>query len=519
MYILGISCFRRDSAASLIKDGELIAAVQEERFTRLKFDSSFPVNSINYCLKEAGIAMSDLEMAGVYSTGLLNRLRVRNILKRMGYRKKMAFFLSSGAYLASAFYPSCFQEAVILVNGTPKSGIIFGRGEDNAIRFLSTSNTNYHLGAFYSAITEYLGFRVNSEEYKVMGLAAYGKPKYHPIILRSKRKLFQTNSMSKMHLEILFGIQARSSNSEITQEHMDIASSVQLVIEEEILKITEGLYKAGISQNLCLAGYMALNCVANNKILRQGLFKNIWIQPAADEAGCAIGVGLLIWHKYFGNQRNRNNSDDLMKNAFLGPSFNEQEVESFLRHSNIPYKKVHYSDIPRLTAGLLAQDKVVGWFQGRSEFGPRSLGARSILADSRNLSMHDRLNLKVKFREPFRPLAPVVLTEKAGEYFDLGAESPYMLFVATVNPDKRNVIPAVTHVDNTSRIQTIKRDANPLYYDTIYEFYKITGCPVIINTSFNTKDEPIVLTPEDAYRCFKRSDIDCLVIESFLLTK
>jgi carbamoyltransferase len=300
---------------------------------------------------------------------------------------------------------------------------------------------------------------------------------------------------------------------------MDIASSIQKATEEETLKITEYLYKTTGCVNLCLSGQLALNCLINSEILKQGFFKDIWIQPASTDAGCAVGVAFLIWYKYLNNKRIITDYQDKMKNAFLGPSYSDEEIENFLKSNGIPYKKLDYSVIPKITAELIIKGNIVGWFQARIEFGPRALGSRSILADSRNFQLKDRLNAKVKFREDFRPLAPTVLFEKKDEFFNLNRESPYMLFVAEVKKDKINQIPAVTHIDNSSRIQTIKREQNPLYYDTIYEFYKETGCPVIINTSFNTKDEPIVLTPQDAYRCFMRTEMDYLLMGSFLLDK
>lgn len=519
-YILGISCFYYDSAICLVKDGEILYAVQEERFSRKKHDPNFPLNSIRYCLKEEKIDINDLDFIGFYDNSFKNRFKILYELKKINFRKKVIFFDKKTSYLASAFYPSYFKEAVILVNDGDKVGLVLGRGKDNIIEPIKNKDFNYSLGKLYSAITHYLGFKENSDEYKVMGLSGYGKPKYKDLILKNKDRLLNT-SFKKINkvLEEILDRPARKKDVEITEFHMDIASSIQKATEEETLKITEYLYKTTGCVNLCLSGQLALNCLINSEILKQGFFKDIWIQPASTDAGCAVGVAFLIWYKYLNNKRIITDYQDKMKNAFLGPSYSDEEIENFLKSNGIHYKKLDYSVIPKITAELIIKGNIVGWFQARIEFGPRALGSRSILADSRNFQLKDRLNAKVKFREDFRPLAPTVLFEKKDEFFNLNRESPYMLFVAEVKKDKINQIPAVTHIDNSSRIQTIKREQNPLYYDTIYEFYKETGCPVIINTSFNTKDEPIVLTPQDAYRCFMRTEMDYLLMGSFLLDK
>ncbi len=519
MDILGLSCFYHDSAACLIRNGEIIAAVQEERFTRRKHDCIFPLNSIQYCLKEANIDIEDLDYTGFYDNSFAKRLRIPYLLNKLGYKKKILIFNQDDSYLASAYYPSGLSNSAILVNGITRLGVLFGRGQGNRIESFYKHGFYGSLGSIYSAVTYYLGFRPHSDEYKVIGLAAYGKPKYRDLILKNKEKLKCGNfKKTNRILKNLFDCGPRQENLEISQKHMDIASSVQAAIEEETFKITYYLHRLTGSGNLCIAGDLALNCLLNTKILKQGIFKNLWIQPASTDAGCAIGVAFLIWHRYL-SKNLLDTKEDLMKSAFLGPSYSDNDIEKFLRQQNIIYKKLDYSNVPGFTAELVAKGKVVGWFQGRLEFGPRALGARSILADSRDMKIHDRINLRVKFREPFRPLAPVILAEKTGEYFDLDKENPYMLLVAGVKEDKRKEIPAVIHIDNSSRVQTIKRDKHPLYYDTIYEFYKKTGCPVIINTSFNTKDEPIVLSPQDAYVCFQKSDIDYLIMGSFLLDK
>lgn len=521
MNILGISCFFCDSSACLVRDGQIVSAVQEERFTRKKHDFGFPINAIKWCLKENGIAVEDLDYVAFYDQGIRERFRVSFLLKKLfNYRKKVICFSQKESYAASAFYPSCFAEAAILVNDGRKVKTVFAKGTGSGIESLDNYDFSYSLGLIYSAITNYLGFKVNSDEFKIMGLSAYGKPRYRHLIINNKKHISQTNLRhADQFLSSLFTGKPRKEEAEITQQHMDIAASVQVAVEEEILKQTEYLYRATDCQNLCLSGQMALNCLINTKIIQQGFFKNLWIQPAGTDSGCALGAAWLVWHKYLGNQRRADNKNDMMKNGFIGPSFSDEDIEVFLKSRDICYRKLDYAQIPEIAADLLAQGKIIGWFQGRMEFGPRALGARSILADSRNYNMHDRINLRVKFREPFRPLAPVILAEKSDEYFDLEKESPYMLLVSQVKKGKKDEIPAVVHVDNSSRIQTIKRETHPLYHDTIEAFYKQTGCPVLINTSFNIKGEPIVCSPEDAFRCFMGTEMDCLIMGKFLLDK
>ena len=481
MNILGISCFNNNSSACLVRDGKIIVAAQEERFSRKKYDSRFPLRAIKWCLDYSGVKLNSIN------------------------RVTCSAFDHQNYFLASAFYPSSFSEAAILVN-TTHAGFIFGKGEGNKIRKIKSKAYKPSLGLVYSELTRYLGFKKYGDEFKVMGLAAYGKPFYKDIILKYKERAphFLKNP-------------PRLPNSKISQFHMDVAASLQDVVEEETLRTVEALYQSNKSDNLCLSGEMSLNCLINTRILKQGLFKNIWIQPAGDNAGIAIGCALSAWYK--NNKRNAGSGRDAMSGSLLGPAYSDQYIENFLKRNGIAHKGLLYVDVPKIAADLIAQGKIIGWFQGRLEFGPRALGDRSILGDSRDLSMHKKLNLDVKRREPFRPFAPTVLWEKAGEYFELERESPYMLFTSQVRAGKKDEIPAVVHVDGSSRVQTLKKEDNPLYYDLVNEFYKKTGCPVIINTSFNTGHEPMVLSPEGAYRCFKSSAIDCLFLGRFLIEK
>ncbi|PIP18968.1 MAG: hypothetical protein COT38_01210 [Candidatus Omnitrophica bacterium CG08_land_8_20_14_0_20_41_16] len=504
MNILGISCFYHDSAASLVRDGEISAAAQEERFSRKKYDPRFPFQAINYCLTHSGIKLSDIDCLAFYADNLKSKFK---LTLNLGLSHRIKFFSQGDSYLASAYYPSPFKEAVILVNGSDV-GVVLGKGERDKINSLKDNVFKSSLGLTYSLITRYLGFNKYGDEFKVMGLAAYGKPKYKDIIQKHSEKSMAFLPKLK-----------QSPDKEITQLHMDIAASLQVAVEEEALKVAEYLYKIHKYENLCLSGDMALNCLINARILEQGLFKHIWIQPAATAAGASIGAALLAWYRILNNERDVDLNKDTMSGSLLGPAYSDEYIESFLKNENIAYKRVSYEDIPKVAAELIANAKIIGWFQGKMEFGPRALGNRSILADPRDMRMHKKINLEVKRREPFRPFAPTVLWEKAKEYFELESENPYMLFTAKVREEKKKYIPAVTHVDGSSRIQALKREDNPLYYDLINEFYKKTGCPVIINTSFNTKSEPMVLTPQDAYRCFRSSEIDCLVLGSFLIVK
>ncbi|MFH1354895.1 MAG: carbamoyltransferase C-terminal domain-containing protein, partial [Candidatus Omnitrophota bacterium] len=474
-----------------------------------------------WCLKFGKIGVEEIDCVAFYDNGIKERLKSSFSLKNLlGCKKKIVYFSQEDSYLASAFYPSCFQDAAVLVNDGSKVKTVFARGGGNRIEILSNHGFTHSLGVLYSAVTHYLGFKVDCDEYKIMGLSAYGKPKYRDMMIKNRHILSRpSRRFTERLLSNIFAVKPREEDAEITTRHMDIAASVQAVIEEEILKQAEYLYGVTGCENICLSGSMALNCLANTKIMRQGCFKNIWIQPAAGDAGGALGAALLAWHKHLGNIRQVGTANDMMKSGFLGPFYSDNDIEEFLSRERIPFSKLEYPQLPDQISDLIAMGKVVGWFQGRMEFGPRALGARSILADSRNYNMHDRINLKVKFREPFRPLAPVVLAEKSAEYFDLGIESPYMLLVSQVKAGRREGIPAVVHIDNSSRIQTIKKETHPLYYDTIKAFYGKTGCPVVINTSFNVRGEPIVCSPEDAFRCFLQCEMDYLVMGSFLLNK
>lgn len=583
---MGISAFYHDSAAALIKDGEIIAAAQEERFSRKKHDYNFPKNAVQYCLKEAGIPSSDLDFVAFYEKPLIKFERILegylayaplgivSFLKAMplwikqklwipdliqtelpGFKGKLIFPSHHESHAASAFYPSPFQESAILtLDGVGEwATTSIGVGRDNDFKLEYEIKFPHSLGLLYSAFTHYAGFRVNSGEYKLMGLAPYGQPKYRDLIVKELLDLREDGSfklnmryfpypyalrMINERFEGLFGEPARKPETKITQFHMDVASSIQDVTEEVILRICRNLKRLTAQKNICLAGGVALNCVANGKILREKLFDNIWIQPAAGDAGGSLGAALFVWYKYLGNKR-VTNGKDAQKASYLGPCYSDEEIEEFLKTNNAPYKKISPSEIPDIVADLLSQGKAIGWFQGRMEFGPRALGARSIIADARSQAMQSRLNLKIKFRESFRPFAPSVLAQKAADYFELDCESPYMLLVAAVKPEirrkmteeenklfgieklnvKRSSIPAVTHVDYSARIQTIKRDDFPLYYDTINAFYRKTGCAVIVNTSFNVRGEPLVCRPCEAYQCFMRTDMDYLVMGSFLLDK
>ncbi len=590
MYILGISAFYHDSAACLVRDGKIVAAAQEERFTRKKHDHRFPIHAVRYCLKEAAITAEELAYVGFYDKPLTKFERlletylgyapagIRSFIqamplwlkeklwlpdlvrKELGYNGPVLFAEHHESHAASAFYPSPFKEAAILtMDGVGEwATSSYGIGHDNEIELFGELRFPHSLGLLYSAFTYYTGFKVNSGEYKVMGLAPYGEPKYVGLILNELIDLKEDGSlalnldyfnfcqgltMTNERFNKLFGGPPRKAESELTQREMDIARSIQEVTEEAMLRMARHVYKMTGQKNLCLAGGVALNCVGNGRILREGPYEKVWIQPAAGDAGGAVGVALSIWHRYLGKSRNldesRNGYQDGMQAALLGPSYSEEEIKEFLDSRAIPYTQLSREDIVVETAKLLAAEKVVGWFQGRMEFGPRALGARSILGDARSSRMQSVMNLKIKFRESFRPFAPSVLREQVSEYFELDQDSPYMLLVAPVRADKRrqmtpeeeklfgieklkiprSVIPAVTHVDYSARIQTVRREENPRYYDLIKAFYDLTGCPVIVNTSFNVRGEPIVCTPEDAYRCFMRTEMDYLVLETYLLEK
>lgn len=591
--ILGISAYYHDSAAALIIDGQIIAAAQEERFSRKKHDSTYPFHSIEYVLKEGKIKLNEIDYVAFYEKPFLKFERLLETyvafapkgfksfsmsmpiwLKEKLFQKKVIFdelknqdkkfdninkiYFSEHhfSHAASAFYPSPFENAVILtLDGVGEWATTTAAvGEGSNLKILKEIHFPHSVGMLYSAFTYYTGFEVNSGEYKVMGLAPYGKPKYKKLIFDNlidvkEDGTFRLNmeyfdyatglKMTNNKFSRLFGQKPRNAKKElITEFHMDIASSIQSVTEEIVLRLAKSLAKEYGSKNLCMAGGVALNCVANGKILKEKVFENFWIQPAAGDAGGALGAALALWHKELKNKRSLPIQDQ-MKGSYLGPSFNNNEIESKLKKLNAVYKKFSDDDILQITASELSKEKTIGWFQGRMEFGPRALGARSILADPRSEQMQKILNLKVKFRESFRPFAPSIIREDLSEWFELDTDSPYMLLVAGVNNSirkemtdkekkmfgieklniKRSTIPAVTHVDYSARIQTVHKETNPKYYKLLENFKKITKCPVIVNTSFNVRGEPIVCSIEDAYNCFMKTNLDVLVCENFIMYK
>ncbi len=586
MYILGISCYYHDSAAALIKDGKIVAAAQEERFTRKKHDFNFPTHAIAYCLKEGGITAKDLSYVAFYDKPLLKferlletyiayaprglksffmamplwlkeKLWIPSMIERdLGFEGEILFPEHHESHAASAFYPSPFQEAAFLtLDGVGEwTTTSYGVGKDNMIQIHGELNFPHSLGLLYSAFTYFTGFKVNSAEYKVMGLAPYGEPKYVKQIYDHLLDLKEDGSF-KMNMEYfdycagltmtngkfaeLFGGPPRQPETKLTQREMDLARSVQEVTEEIMLRQARHVHKETGQKYLVLAGGVALNCVGNGRLLREGPFEKLWIQPAAGDAGGALGAALYVWHAYLGNPRKANPNKDAQMGSYLGPSYSDEEIEHFLRMNEIVYQKVSPEDLPEIVADLIAQENVIGWFQGRMEFGPRALGSRSIIGDARSPKMQSIMNLKIKFRESFRPFAPSVLREKVSDYFEMDCESPYMLLVAPVRQERRvkmteeqeklfgidklNVprsdIPAVTHVDYSARIQTVEREDHPLYYDMINAFYKKTGCAVIINTSFNVRGEPIVCRPIEAYKCLMRTNMDYLVMGNYIIAK
>ncbi|GBD87076.1 decarbamoylnovobiocin carbamoyltransferase [bacterium BMS3Abin03] len=586
MYILGISAFYHDSAACLVKDGEIIAAAQEERFTRKKHDFRFPTHAVNFCLNFEGIKIEDVEIVTFYDKPFLKFERlletyltyapvgIKSFLKAMplwikeklwmkdliknelGYSGKVLFPEHHESHAASAFFPSPFREAAILtMDGVGEwTTSSYGAGEDNKIELFADIKFPHSLGLLYSAFTYYTGFKVNSGEYKVMGLAPYGEPKYKKLIYDhlvdvKEDGSFRMNmdyfnycaglTMTNKKFNMLFGGPPRKPESKLTQKEMDIARSLQEVTEEIVMKLGNHVYRETGLKNLTLAGGVALNCVANGRLLREGPFENIWIQPAAGDAGGALGAALMAWYAYLGNKRTADDNNDFQKGSYLGPDFSNGTITSFINKNNYKAVKLDEGDLIKKISGLIADEKVIGWFQGRMEFGPRALGARSIIGDARSSGMQSVMNLKIKFRESFRPFAPSVLADKISEYFDANYASPYMLLVADVKKerrkrlaeadekltgfDKRNVIrsdiPAITHVDYSARLQTVHPETNPLYYKLIKQFDEDQNCALIINTSFNVRGEPIVCTPEDAYKCFMRTNMDYLVLGNFLLDK
>ncbi len=586
MKILGLSAFYHDSAACLVQDGKIIAAVQEERFTRKKHDAAFPEKSIQYCLKAGGIQAKDLDFVAFYEKPFVKferilesylafspqgiasfikaiplwikqKLWVKEIIREaLGFEGKILFTEHHESHAASAFFASPYSRAALLTaDGVGEwATASYGIGSANKLRLLAEIKFPHSLGLLYSAFTYYAGFKVNSGEYKLMGLAPYGEPKYKDLILSELMDLKEDGSfhlnldyfdycvglrMINKKFERLFGAPARKPESRLTQRDMDIARSIQAVTEEVMLRMSRHIYQATGEENLCLAGGVALNCTANGRILREGPFKSIWIQPAAGDAGGALGAALFVWYHYLDNPRKAEGGKDLMGGSYLGPSFDRDEIRSFLQTKNIPFRELTEEEIPQTIADLIAQEKVIGWFRGRLEFGPRALGGRSIIGDARSPQMQETMNLKIKFRESFRPFAPAVLREKVSDYFEMTAESPYMLLVAPVRKEMRremteeenrlfglakintlrSPIPAVTHVDYSARIQTVDQEDNPLFYRVLSAFDQKYGCPVMINTSFNVRGEPIVCAPEDAYLCFMRTNMDFLLLENFLLEK
>ncbi len=586
MNILGISAFYHDSAACLVRDGEIISAAQEERFTRKKHDFNFPSNAINFCLQYGGINTPQLDLVAFYDKPFLKferlletyisfaPLGVKSFIKAMPlwikeklwmkefiqkelkYDGKIIFLEHHESHAASAFYPSPFQEAAILtMDGVGEwATTSFGTGSGNGINLLSEIKFPHSLGLLYSAFTYYTGFKVNSGEYKVMGLAPYGEPKYKDIILRELIDVkddgsFKMNmkyfdycaglTMTNHNFNKLFGGQPRKPETDLTQREMDLARSIQNVAEEIVLKMARHVHKETGMKNLCLAGGVALNCVANGRLLRESPFEKYWIQPAAGDAGGAIGAALAGWFKYLDKPRNVNGKNDFQKGSYLGPEYSEVEIKDYLESKKIPFQFLNNDEISAVVADLIAEEKVVGWFQGRMEFGPRALGARSIIGDARSSKMQSLMNLKIKFRESFRPFAPSVLYDKVSEYFDIEEASPYMLLVAEVKKEQqktiseeedkyfgieklkvvRSNIPSVTHVDFTARIQTVHDETNHRFYDLLKALDEKYGCAVAINTSFNVRGEPIVCTPEDAFKCFMRTGMDYLMIGNFLIDK
>jgi len=583
-YILGLSCFYHDSAAVLLKDGAIVAAAQEERFTRKRHDDAFPERAVAYCLREAGISIAEVGLVAFYDKPFLKffdrivdtwlaaapkglssfraalpawaggKLWMRRALrKHLRYEGRILFPMHHESHAASAFLPSPFEEAaVVTLDGVGEwqtTTIAHGKGGDFEI--LSEIRFPHSLGLLYSAFTYYTGFKVNSGEYKLMGLAPYGEPKYvktildHLIDLREDGS-FRLNmdyfgylgglAMTNARFHRLFGGPPRKPESPLTQREMDLARSAQEVIELAVMRICRQAAGLTGSRNLCLAGGVALNCVANGKLLRSGRFDRIWIQPAAGDAGGALGAALLAHHRFRGNARVPEPKDS-MRGALLGPAYGDNAIEALLRERGAPYRRLVGEDLYDTVAEALSQGQVIGWFQGRMEFGPRALGARSILADARRPEMQREINLRIKFREGFRPFAPAVLSERVEEWFGLSADSPYMLFTAPVREDKRGApvpsdvhgfdmlksvrgaIPAVTHVDGSARVQTVDAERNPAFHRLLRAFERKTGCPVLVNTSFNVRGEPIVCTPYDAYLCFMRTGLDLLVMGNFLIRK
>jgi len=592
--ILGISAFYHDSAAAIIIDGKIVAAAQEERFSRKKHDQRYPFNAVNYVLKESKLKLNEVNHIVFFEKPFLKFERLLETyvafapkgfssfckampiwLREKLFQKKylfdqlkqhdnnfkdiekIAFSEHHFSHAASAFFPSPFKDSIILtLDGVGEwATTTVAVGKENNLEIKKEIHFPHSLGLLYSAFTYYTGFKVNSGEYKLMGLAPYGKPKYKDLILKELVDLkddgtFRLNmkyfnyatglTMTNKYFSNLFGMPVRNSDKDLlTEFHMDIAASVQAVTEEIVLKLTSSIAEEYKIKNLCLAGGVALNCVANGKILKNKIFNKIWVQPAAGDAGGSLGAALAFWHNELKQPRKIITEKDTMNGSYLGPKFDNEDVEKILESIKCNYKKLSNEDLTKTVAKEIAKQKTVGWFQGRMEFGPRALGGRSILADPRSEKTQKELNLKVKFRESFRPFAPSVLREEVSDWFEIDVDSPYMLFVAEVKKSKqismrdednnlfgidklnikRSSIPAVTHVDYSARIQTVHKETNPKYYKLLEEFKKITGCPILVNTSFNVRGEPIVCSIEDAFNCFMGTNLDILVIENFILFK
>ena len=592
--ILGISAYYHDSAATLLRDGKIVAAAQEERFTRKKHDSRFPENAINYCLQEAGTSIGKLDQIVFYDKPLVKFERLletylsyapkgfRSFLAAMPVWLKEKLYLKSTlkkelstlgecqqqelppllfaehhqSHAASAFFPSPYESAAVLcldgVGEWATTSAWLGKG--NELKPLWEIDFPHSLGLLYSAFTYYTGFKVNSGEYKLMGLAPYGEPKYVDLIydnlldlkddgtFRLDMKYFNYCTgltMTNKHFDKLFGGPARKPETDISQREMDIAASIQVVTEDVVMRLAKTLHAETGEDYLCLAGGVALNCVANGKLLREGPYKDIWIQPAAGDAGGSLGAAMAAWYDYNGGNGRHPNGADTMAGSYLGPRFDGAEIRRQLDAVNAKYIQLEDDKLMARLVDILATENVVGWFQGRMEFGPRALGGRSIIGDPRSAKMQSVMNLKIKYRESFRPFAPSVLAEKVNDFFELDKTSPYMLIVAPVKEElripmtveqqqlfgieklnlKRSELPAITHVDYSARVQTVHEHTNPRYYKLLKAFYEKTGCGVLVNTSFNVRGEPIVCTPSDAYRCFMRTEMDYLVIENFVLAK
>ena len=586
MYILGISAYYHDSAACILKDGEIIAAAQEERFTRKKHDQNFPINAIKYCLKEADISSKDLGIVAFYDKPFLKFERIletylsyaprgiNSFLKAMplwikkklwiksliqdeiGFNGKILFPEHHASHAASAFYASPFKNAAFLtMDGVGEwATTSYGVGKSNKMEVLADIKFPNSLGLLYSAFTFYTGFRVNSGEYKVMGLAPYGSPKYKDLIFKHLIDVKEDGSfkmdmsyfdynvgltMTNKKFNNLFGGPPREPESELTQKEMDLARSIQEVTEEIVMKMAKHVREVTKQKYLCLAGGVALNCVANGKLLRSKIFDDIYIQPAAGDAGGALGCAYIAWYQHLDNKRIADGKTDSMNGAYLGPQFSNDQIKRYLDENSYKYKKLSDDELPEKVADLINEQNVIGWFQGRMEFGPRALGSRTIIGDSRSPETQKTINLKIKYRESFRPFAPSILEENISEYFDIDRPSPYMLLVAAVKKDKqismtseqesyfglqklnipRSQVPAITHVDYSARIQSVNKKTNKRYHDMLTAFNNKYGCPVIVNTSFNVRGEPIVCTPKDAYLCFMRTEMDYLIMNNYLLSK